>query len=242
MSMRGQALALFLVSVTVLTGLLIVILRSGVLALKHTEIQRHCDRRVLDLAALEGMGLEALGKINPSARTVVAARRAIDGAIAAAVATPPLWKTLPSLYRTQKAIQKIQMQIDRAQKLIIKSTLRAVQTAALRNPRPFAQALSETVTPKTPGLPHGSRDALIYHITQEPGFETDFGAPLALDGDFRQNQFVENQIRIRSEKLVTKPKGASPLPEMTLICRAQIKMNTLEDKWTAQLAPVAKAL
>jgi hypothetical protein len=222
MKVKGQALFFLLLWLPLLLLVSGLIVRTGTLLLKHSKLQSHCDKKILDTLMWQGRGLEQLGKLNPYARVTIQARRTIDALIVAGVVAPPV---LPTLIRTRLTLLKTQKVISGMQNTIKVSNLeKAIVTAHAPVPSDFSSKIIEATSP-TP----------ILHVKRESGFENEIGAPLELDSDFSKRQSASLTLKIFTEMFLEKWASFDREKDMKLICRGHIQMKSLEAQWSAVL-------
>ncbi len=221
----GQALVLAIVTLPLLIFLGGIVVRSGKSALIHSKIQNHCDKKVLDAAKPLAEGLEALGRLNTKCRTTIIARRAVEVSIAAASVSHP--EAVPELIKVRRALVATQDKISVIQKTIITVAISKSQMIlAKKVPTKFGQKISEKFN---------HLEGLKLFVKQEHGYEGEVGAPLVLDDHFDKRQNIDGSVKIQTERFLEKWKDIKKSPNMTLNCKAQVVMDSIESSWTVAL-------
>jgi hypothetical protein len=230
MNNKGQVLITFLILVPALTLIATYVYKSSATSLYYNQVQTSIDHKALEILSTQAQGLEALGKINPIAKEIIDARRAVDHMIATSVLAPMY---LPHLIKLRETLKQIQRVIESKQSLIQTLTAVAVQNqlahlVVLR----FQSKIQTTYSPLF----------LKLQIKKQNAYSSEVGAPLELTSDFNQKQNILIQTQMKTEKFLIQQKDTKSFDNISLQSFAKIEMLELEGSWQVRLRSPAKVL
>lgn len=223
MNKSGQALIAAVVMLPVIILTTSLVYKSSATALNQNMIQTSIDHKALKILAIQAKGLEAIGRLNPTAEQIINARRHVDKLIAASVAAPALAAQLIRIRMQLLSFQKI---IASKQALINEfvTTLCMKESKQLVNNR-FSKVTTTQFWPSTFKL----------HVQKKADYKTEIGAPHELSSDFNEKQFIKIKAALKTEDALFYIRDANSFKNIKINSYAKVEMKTLEGPWEVRL-------
>jgi hypothetical protein len=219
---KGQVLISTIILIPLIWLCLGLLVRTGTTAQIHNRVQNFLDRRALDSLTKQALALESLGKLNYYAGVIIDSRRSVD----ALLATPYLNVTLMTqLLAARAALVKKQKEISFIQNIIKQTGLSDSLTELKRE---FPSDLQEKITDHF-DLPRR------FFISVQKNYQGEVGAPLKLNSNFQDKQKVEIHAEVKTENFLQPWLNFYKSSNMKLSSTAEIKMNSMEEKWEVHL-------
>lgn len=233
MNKHGQALMIFLFFIALLSFVSVCLYGFAHKSLMLNRLTNYCQKKVLDITAIQGQGLAVLGKLNPTAKTIIDTRREVDKALLMPW-PPPVLAALQSLQQSLIQAQKV---VAGIQKTVIASTVQSASALTLKKSKRY-QYVTEKPLPFLPGGSHGSTKAINLHVIPLENYSHETGHPLRLDGDFSKNQKSRLELQVQTSQFLKPSLLRNDSDFLDIKCQAHVFMKSLSSRWHSQLTEV----